>query len=250
MCALDLQTAEYLLRNEYKDALEFNNVLAPLIDFSLISVTEDGQNFQIHRLVRIAMAMWLEKHNLTAKYREEAHGLLLRHFSEEDDLEPKTNAVFRQDLSHILSDEPEGPLASETIETASIMSIEAPSLVSDTTLPSSVPVEDAAQEFASLLFHDEVLQPLLFEAQTRVDNGKLKRNFAKLLVMYAGDLQEEAAEILENAAVDLVRKRIQYITSCVWDFLDPPRTANLKRWTSSWSKHQNERTVSNNTFRI
>lgn len=227
MCAFDEETVpEFFVRDEYKDALEFENVLAPLIDFSLISVIstkEGGRIFAIHRLVRIAMAKWLEKHDSTAKYREEALLLLKRHFSKEDDLETDTSAVLRQDRSHLLSNEPESLHASEIMETASIMSIEAPSLVSATTLPSAAPAEDAAQEFAVLLFHDEVLHPLLFEASRKVEIERLKRNFAKLLYIYAGDLREEAAEVLEKAAVELVRNRIHYITSCVWDFFGPTK---------------------------
>lgn len=244
MCTLDRQKIpEFLIRNQYEDGFTFDDVLAPLIEFSLISAKsakEGGRTFEIHRLVRIAMATWLEKHNLTAKYREEALRLLSRHFSEEDDLETGTSAVVRQ-LSHLLSSEPEGLHASETMETASIMSIEAPSLVSATTLPSSVPAEDAAQEFALLLFHDEVLHPLLFEASRKVEIERLKRNFAKLLYIYAGDLREEAAEVLEMAAVDLVKRGIQYITNCVWDFFGPTKDSKsqaMERLLAQTSKRE------------
>ena len=234
MCALDRQTVpKFLVRDEYRDSLEFEDALAPLIGFSLIRAKEDGQSLEIHRLVRIAMAMWLEEHGLTAKFRDEAIRLLSKHFPGVDDSETKTDAGFRQDLArglshdhpahHLPGNEMEDLKASEEIETASIISIQTPSLVSASTLPSSVMAEDTAQEFAVLLFHDEVLHPLLFEASRKMEIDRLKRNFTKLLTIYSGDLREEATLVLEKAAVELVRKRIPYITNCVWDSLDPDR---------------------------
>ena len=150
--------------------------------------------------------------------------------------------ISHQPADHLLSNEKEDPNTREEIETTSIMSLEAPSLMSDTTLPSSVPAEDAAEEFAVLLFHDEIMQPLIIEASKKVEIKRLKRNFAKLLIIYADDLREEATQVLKKAAVELVRKRVQYITSCIWDSKDK-RTQAMDRLLAQTSKREDRLTL-------
>ena len=52
----------FLVRGELND-LSFDNAIALLLDFSLISQVESRKAFGMHRLVQIAMRTWLEKHN-------------------------------------------------------------------------------------------------------------------------------------------------------------------------------------------
>ena len=53
---------QFLVRGELND-LSFDNAIALLLDFSLISQVEDRKAFGMHRLVQIATRTWLEKHN-------------------------------------------------------------------------------------------------------------------------------------------------------------------------------------------
>ena len=53
---------QYVLQNEDEDALEFERRLAPLEEFSLITLDDSGQSFQMHRLVQMAIILWLERH--------------------------------------------------------------------------------------------------------------------------------------------------------------------------------------------
>ena len=52
----------FLVRGELDD-LRFDNAIALLLDFSLISQVESRKAFGMHRLVQIATRTWLEKHN-------------------------------------------------------------------------------------------------------------------------------------------------------------------------------------------
>lgn len=53
---------QFLVRGELDD-LSFDNAIALLLDFSLISQVESRKAFGMHRLVQIATRTWLEKHN-------------------------------------------------------------------------------------------------------------------------------------------------------------------------------------------
>ena len=52
----------FLVRGELND-LSFDNAIALLLDFSLISQVESRKAYGMHRLVQIATRTWLEKHN-------------------------------------------------------------------------------------------------------------------------------------------------------------------------------------------
>ena len=52
----------FLVRGELDD-LSFDNAIALLLDFSLISQVQNRKTFGMHRLVQIATRTWLEKHN-------------------------------------------------------------------------------------------------------------------------------------------------------------------------------------------
>ena len=65
----------FLVRGE-KDDLSFDNAMAPLLDFSLVSQEKDRATFGMHRLVQIATRTWLEKHNVKALWEGTAVALL------------------------------------------------------------------------------------------------------------------------------------------------------------------------------
>ena len=65
----------FLVRGEHSD-LSFDNAIAPLLDFSLISQDESRKAFAMHRLVQIATRTWLEKHNEKGAWEGTAVALL------------------------------------------------------------------------------------------------------------------------------------------------------------------------------
>ena len=79
----------------------FDNAVAPLLDFSLISQGEDRKAFGMHRLVQIATRTWLEKHNERTLWEATAVALLAKAFPNGDydtwetcsSLLPHTNIV-------------------------------------------------------------------------------------------------------------------------------------------------------------
>lgn len=59
-----------LLQGEGEDDLDFENRLAPLEEFSLISLEDSGRSFQMHRLIQLAIRSWLERHGDTDHWKE------------------------------------------------------------------------------------------------------------------------------------------------------------------------------------
>ena len=72
----------YLLQNLDEDDLDFERRLAPLDDFSLITLDESGQSFQIHRLVQMAIISWLERYGEIDRWKNMAAVLLERNLPE------------------------------------------------------------------------------------------------------------------------------------------------------------------------
>ena len=68
----------YMLQNIDEDDLDFERRLAPLDDFSLITLDESGQSFQMHRLVQMAIISWLERHREIDHWKNMAAVLLQR----------------------------------------------------------------------------------------------------------------------------------------------------------------------------
>lgn len=76
MSVLERQSIpQFLVRCEQSD-MSFDNAIAPLLDFSLISQEKDRKVFRMHRLVQIATRTWLEKHNEKALWEGTAVALL------------------------------------------------------------------------------------------------------------------------------------------------------------------------------
>lgn len=69
---------QYLLQDMDEDDLDFERRLAPLADFSLITVDESGQSFQMHRLVQMAIISWLGRHGEIDRWKENAALLIGR----------------------------------------------------------------------------------------------------------------------------------------------------------------------------
>ena len=67
-----------LLQNMDEDDLDFERRLAPLDDFSLITLDETRQSFQMHRLVQMAIISWLERHGEIDRWKENAAVLIVR----------------------------------------------------------------------------------------------------------------------------------------------------------------------------
>lgn len=76
MSVLDRQGIPRFLVRAGKNDLSFDNAIAPLLDFSLVSKEEDGNVFGMHRLVQIATRTWLENHKEKALWEGTAVTLL------------------------------------------------------------------------------------------------------------------------------------------------------------------------------
>ena len=87
MCIFDRQgIPKFLVSDQYINDSFFEDALAPLVDYSLISLETNCTNFAIHRLIQFAMTKWLESQtwlgsqDLIDKYREDAVELLKKCF--------------------------------------------------------------------------------------------------------------------------------------------------------------------------
>lgn len=77
MSVLDRQgIPQYLFQNEDKDDLDFENRLAPLEEFSLITLEDSDRSFQMHRLVQMAIRSWLERHGEIDRWKQSAAELV------------------------------------------------------------------------------------------------------------------------------------------------------------------------------
>ena len=68
---------QYLLQKKDEDDLDFENRLAPLEEFALITAEESGQGFQMHRLIQMAIRSWLERHGEIDHWEQNAANLLV-----------------------------------------------------------------------------------------------------------------------------------------------------------------------------
>lgn len=80
MSVLDRQgLPDYLFSTRETD-LDFEDNVAPLIEFSLLNSSVDGRTFGMHRLVQIAMRSWLNLHGETQKWKDKALNLFYKSF--------------------------------------------------------------------------------------------------------------------------------------------------------------------------
>ena len=99
-----------------------------------------------------------------------------------------------------------------------------PSLTDGSTLKSSQGDDrEAAEEFATLLINDETLKALFQVALEKIGTQRFRRNTVKILKDFARNLRQEANSELQQASVELVRLRAQYIVSWISQNLDPNR---------------------------
>lgn len=68
---------QYLLQGEDEDGLDFERRLAPLVEFSLITLEDSGESFQMHRLVQMAIRSWLERQGEIDIWKQDAAELIL-----------------------------------------------------------------------------------------------------------------------------------------------------------------------------
>ena len=77
MSLLDRQgIPQDLLREKDEEDLYFERCLAPLEEFSLITVEDNGRSFQMHRLVQIAIREWLVRHGGIERWKQRAANLI------------------------------------------------------------------------------------------------------------------------------------------------------------------------------
>ncbi|OBU01690.1 hypothetical protein VE01_00202 [Pseudogymnoascus verrucosus] len=81
MAMLDRQgIPEFLLCAQYHTPLDFEDALAPLDEFSLITIKNGGKAFEMHRLVQLATRQWLERSGDSERWRREAIEVVAKAF--------------------------------------------------------------------------------------------------------------------------------------------------------------------------
>ncbi len=101
-----------------------------------------------------------------------------------------------------------------------------PSLYSGSSLSSINSIEEldvAAEELASLLLKDEIMEPFYNKALKKVKTKRFKRNFAQLLNAFAIDSRAEPNTVLKLSAIQFVRVRAKHVASCMGKQPDPLR---------------------------
>jgi tetratricopeptide (TPR) repeat protein len=73
---------EFLLSQGYNTVLEFEDALAPLIDFSLITTEMSRKAFDMHPLVQLATRKWLTLHGSLEKWQRESVRIISETFPE------------------------------------------------------------------------------------------------------------------------------------------------------------------------
>lgn len=109
-------------------------------------------------------------------------------------------------------------------DVSDIMSI--PSLYGGSSISSVGCFEETeviAEELASLLLKDEIMEPFYKKALEKVKTERFERNFSRLLNAFAVDLRAEANTVRELSAVQFVRIRAKHVASCMGKQLDSLR---------------------------
>ncbi|OBT91277.1 hypothetical protein VE02_00373 [Pseudogymnoascus sp. 03VT05] len=100
MAMLDRQgIPEFLLRVQYPNPLDLEDALAPLDEFSLITIENGGKAFEMHRLVQLATRKWLERFGDGERWRREAIKVVAKAFPSGDYSNWKTYEAL---LSHAI----------------------------------------------------------------------------------------------------------------------------------------------------
>ncbi|GES66729.1 hypothetical protein ATETN484_0017002200 [Aspergillus terreus] len=80
MSMFDRQGIPEDLARENQDTLQFEDMLAPLISFSLIREQTDKRSFDMHRLVQLSVRRWLEIHQQLDSWREKSREAMAQLF--------------------------------------------------------------------------------------------------------------------------------------------------------------------------
>lgn len=79
----------------------------------------------------------------------------------------------------------------------------------------SLLVKGAEDGFLAILIEDDILMPMYKTVAVKLKLEQFKRNFARLLSMYANGLQKGAVDSLQKAAIGLVRSRRKAIANAI-----------------------------------
>ncbi|KAH8781708.1 hypothetical protein BGZ57DRAFT_853271 [Hyaloscypha finlandica] len=75
--------------------------------------------------------------------------------------------------------------------------------------------EGAGEQLASIIFEDDRLQPLWYEAVGKMPLDRLERNLGRLLKLLATDLQEEAVSVTERQLARFVRAEAKHSANLI-----------------------------------
>jgi hypothetical protein len=81
--------------------------------------------------------------------------------------------------------------------------------------------EGASERLASVIFEDEVLQPLLHQAAEKILLDRLERNLRRLLKAFSKHLLEESTSNIERCAARFVRTQARKSAYLICNELDP-----------------------------
>jgi len=71
---------EDLVRDDNQDILDFHDVLAPLLSYSLIRLEINKRLFDIHSLVQLSVRVWLDRHQQLHSWQAKSRGIMVRVF--------------------------------------------------------------------------------------------------------------------------------------------------------------------------
>lgn len=80
MSMFDRQGIPEDLVREDGDTLQFEDALAPLVNYSLIRVEIEKGLFDMHRLVQLSVRTWLEIYQQLARWQEKSRGIMAQMF--------------------------------------------------------------------------------------------------------------------------------------------------------------------------
>ncbi|CAI7603357.1 unnamed protein product [Penicillium viridicatum] len=71
---------EDLVRDSDQDELDFHDILAPLLSYSLIRLETNGRLFDMHRLVQLSVRAWLDIHQQLSGWQAKSRAIMARVF--------------------------------------------------------------------------------------------------------------------------------------------------------------------------
>jgi len=86
----------------------------------------------------------------------------------------------------------------------------------------------ASERLAVLIFEHESLNPLCYEALTKVSTDRFERNLRRLIRLFSVDLQQEASNLKQSVLARHVKYMARNSALLVCNELDPERAGNKK----------------------